>query len=50
VEKKKAAAFGEAVGEIGEYFRGHFANAALHPNDARDRNVLAYSKISSEKC
>lgn len=50
VKQEQAAAFGEAVGEIGKNFYGHFADPALDLNDACDRDVLAYSKISSEKC
>jgi hypothetical protein len=49
IEQKETTAIGEALGKIGEKFRGNFANSALGLDDLRDRNELAYSKISSAK-
>jgi hypothetical protein len=49
VEQEKAVAFGEAFGEVGKEVGSDFADAALCLGDTRDRDKLAYSRISSAK-
>jgi hypothetical protein len=46
LEQKKAAAFGEALRKVGEEFGSDFADASLGLDDLRDRDKLAYSRIS----
>jgi hypothetical protein len=49
VEQKETAATGEALWKVGIEFDGNFADAALRLDDLRDRDELAYSRISSAK-
>ena len=49
VEQEKAAAFGEALGKVGKEFGSDFADASLGLDDLRDRDKLAYSRISKAK-
>jgi hypothetical protein len=49
VEQKKAAAFGKALWEVGKEFGGNFADTSLGLDNLRDRDEIAYSKISSAK-
>jgi hypothetical protein len=49
IEQEEAAAFGEALRKVGEEFGSYFADAALGLDDLRDRDKLAYSRISKAK-
>jgi hypothetical protein len=49
IEQKKTAAFSEALGKVGEELGGYFADASLGLDDLRDRDKLAYSRISKTK-